>query len=61
MWGLSHDQLTPRDHFEMQLAEGELNHRLHELQRECMLLAERLPEAENAALTPIWASLKSAN
>jgi hypothetical protein len=57
VWGLSPDQLTPQDHFEMELAERELQLRLRDLQRECMLLAEQLPEAEKTPLEPIWAEL----
>ena len=58
VWGLAPDQLTPQDHFEMDLAWGELRLRLFELQRECMLLAESLSEPEKTELTPIWADLK---
>ncbi len=57
IWGLSAEQLTPHNHFEMELAERELQLRLHELQRECMLLAERLPLADKVALEPIWSEL----
>lgn len=57
VWGLSPDQLTPQDHFEMEMAEHELQLRLHELQRECMLLAEHLPQADRTPLEPIWAEL----
>ena len=58
VWGLAPDQLTPQDHFEMDLAWAELRLRLFELQRECMLLAESLSEPEKTELTPIWADLK---
>lgn len=58
VWGLSPEQLTPEDHFEMDLAGVELNQRLYELQRECMLLAENLTQAEKTELSPIWADLK---
>jgi hypothetical protein len=58
VWGLDREQLTPQDHFEMDLAGVELNLRLYELQRECMLLAENLTEAEKTELTPIWADLQ---
>jgi hypothetical protein len=58
VWGLAPDQLTPQDHFEMDLAWSELRLRLFELQRECMLLAESLSEPEKTELTPIWADLK---
>jgi hypothetical protein len=58
VWGLAPDQLTPQDHFEMDLAWSELRLRLFELQRECMLLAESLSEPEKTELTPIWADLQ---
>ncbi len=58
VWGLSPEQLTPEDHFEMDLAGVELNQRLYELQRECMLLAENLAQAEKTELSPIWGDLK---
>ena len=58
VWGLAPEQLTAQDHFEMELAGGELRERLYELQRECMLLAESLTEPEKTELTPIWADLK---
>jgi len=58
VWGLSPEQLTPEDHFEMDLAGVELNQRLYELQRECMLMAEGLNTAEKSELAPIWADLR---
>ncbi len=59
IWGLSPDELTENDHFEMSLAGKELHLRLAELQRECMLLAERLPPHYTQRLHPIWAGLIS--
>ena len=58
IWGLQPDQTTATDHFEMALAEAELRRRLMELERECMLLAENLTQAEKTELSPIWADLK---
>lgn len=58
VWGLQADQLTAQDRFEMALAGDELRRRLYELQRECMLLAEKLVEAEKTQIAPIWADLK---
>ena len=58
VWGVAPEDLTPQDHFEMDLAWGELRLRLFELQRECMLLAESLSEPEKTELTPIWADLQ---
>jgi hypothetical protein len=57
VWGLGPDELTEHDRFEMSLAGQELNLRLLELQRECMLLAERLPAHDTQRLQPIWAGL----
>ena len=59
VWGLQPDQVTRADQFEMEMAWSELRLRVHELQRECMLLAERLPEAERTTLEPIWADLNA--
>jgi HD domain len=57
VWGISSAQLTPIDHYEMHLATHELRLRLRDLQRECMLLAERISEADRDTLQPIWADL----
>lgn len=57
VWGIEPDQLTAHDRFEMSLASKELHLRLAELQRECMLLAERLPPHDTQRLQPIWAGL----
>ena len=43
------EQLTAQDRFEMTLAGSELRTRLYELQRECMLLAEKLGAEEKVA------------
>ena len=56
-WGLSHAQLTPRDKVELDLAAGELRQRQRELQRECLLLAERLPPNERNSISPLWEEL----
>lgn len=58
VWGLQANQLTAQDQFEMALAGDELRRHLYELQRECMLLAEKLIEAEKTELAPIWADLR---
>lgn len=57
VWGVEPDQLTENDRFEMSLAGKELYLRQAELQRECMLLAERLPPHDTQRLQPIWAGL----
>lgn len=60
VWDIRPEQLTDQDRFEMACARAELDQRLYELQRECMLLAENLGEAERATLSPIWAALQRA-
>lgn len=57
VWDIRPEQLTPADRFEMACACNELDQRLFELQRECMLLAENLTQAERTALSPIWDAL----
>lgn len=56
-WGLSHAQLTPHDKLELGLAASELRIRRRELQRECMLLAERLPASERDSIAALWEEL----
>jgi hypothetical protein len=56
-WGLEGSTLNPTERFELELADRELKQRLRELQRECMLLSERLGEAEKLRLQPLWQDL----
>ena len=56
-WGLDGTVLNPGERFELELADRELKQRLRELQRECMLLSERLGEAEKLRLQPLWQDL----
>jgi hypothetical protein len=56
-WGLDGGTLKPSERFELELADRELKQRLRELQRECMLLSERLGEAEKLRLQPLWQDL----
>jgi HD domain len=56
-WGLDGAVLNPKERFELEMADRELKQRLRELQRECMLLAERLGEAEKLRLQPLWQDL----
>jgi hypothetical protein len=61
VWGLAHAQLTPRDKVELDLAAGELRQRQRELQRECLLLAERLSPSERSSIAPLWEELLAPN
>lgn len=45
---------TAAERAEMTMAQGELHIRLRDLQRECMLLAERLGDVEKERLQPLW-------
>lgn len=56
-WGLDASQLSCQEAFELQLAGAELQQRLRALQRECMLLCERLGELEKNLLEPLWHGL----
>jgi hypothetical protein len=54
LWGAPAGPQTPAERTEMAMAHGELHIRLRDLQRECMLLAERLGDAEKQRLEPLW-------
>jgi hypothetical protein len=56
-WGLDAGQLSSQEAFELELAGLELQQRLRALQRECMLLSERLVESERKLLEPLWQGL----
>lgn len=58
VWDVRQHLLTEADRFEMACACKELDQHLYELARECMLLAEDLPLAEQGALAPLWAALE---
>lgn len=56
-WAMDQPNPSPSERFELEMANKELQQRLRELQRECMLLSERLGEAEKARLQPLWEGL----
>jgi hypothetical protein len=56
-WGVEGRKFDASERFELELADRELKQRLRELQRECMLLSERLGEAEKLRLQPLWQDL----
>lgn len=60
VWGASPTALTPPERAEMAMANRELNIRLRDLQRECMLLADRLGDAEKARMEPLWQGMLTA-
>jgi putative nucleotidyltransferase with HDIG domain len=57
IWGLDNEPLSAQVQFETEMAAIELRQHLHELQRECLLLAERLIVAEKVLLDPLWLGL----
>lgn len=53
-WGIDAADLRPRERFELELAGKELQQRLNQLQRECLLLSERLGQLEKTWVEPLW-------
>ena len=53
-WGMDSTELRPRELFELELAGKELQQRLNQLQRECLLLSERLGQLEKTWIEPLW-------
>ena len=53
-WGTDAADLSPSEAFMRELANHELQQRLHQLQRECLLLGERLGELEKTWIEPLW-------
>ena len=56
-WGLDPYSLNPREQIELEMASSELEFRLRSLQRESLLLGERLGESDMARLEPLWRGL----
>lgn len=53
-WGADVRELSRTEQFELALANKELQQRLNQLQRECLLLAERLGQLEKTWIEPLW-------
>jgi len=53
-WGVDPDCLSAKEQFDWELAGKELQQRLNQLQRECLLLGERLGELEKTWIEPLW-------
>jgi hypothetical protein len=60
-WGLGDAALSPKEIFELGLAGSELRLRLRNLQRECLLLAERMDTNERTRIEPLWRGLLEAD
>ena len=56
-WGLGAEELRAQEQFEIHMAGKELQQHLRELQRECLLMAERLDASEKALIEPLWQGL----
>ncbi|MGE5865763.1 MAG: HD-GYP domain-containing protein [Rhizobacter sp.] len=57
LWRVSSGDAPQAERFELELAHAELRLRLRSVQRECLLLSERLGEAEKLRLAPLWRGL----
>jgi HD domain len=57
LWALPNSQPQKHEQFELEMAGRELRQRFRELQRQCMLLAERLGPLEQSQLEPLWEGL----
>lgn len=53
-WGVEPKELSRTEKFELEMANKELKQRLTQLQRECLLLAERLGQIEKVSVEPLW-------
>jgi hypothetical protein len=53
-WGLSEEEFSERELLELDVGQRELGVRLRGLQRECVLLAEPLPQPQREHLAPLW-------
>ena len=53
-WGVNSGELNVEEQFDLVLANKELHQRLKQLQRECLLLSERLGELEKTWIEPLW-------
>ena len=58
-WGTDGADLSPSEAFMRELANHELQQRLNQLQRECLLLGERLGELEKTWIEPLWSDALS--
>ena len=57
IWGLDTQEHSAEEQFEIDMAGRELKQHLRELQRECLLLGERLTQVERETIEPLWDGL----
>lgn len=60
LWRVADGDAAPAERFELRLAEVELRQRMRSVQRECLLVSDRLGEAEKYRLEPLWSRLSAA-
>lgn len=56
-WGIDATELSDKEQFYVGMANKELQLRIRQLQRECLLLSERLGELERTSLQSLWTGL----
>jgi hypothetical protein len=61
LWAIPTSELLPQELFELELAERELRQRMRALQRECLLLSDRLAEGDKLLLQSLWQGLMDEN
>jgi hypothetical protein len=57
LWGVDASDLSDKEQFYVGMVSKELQLRIRQLQRECLLLSERLGELERTSLQSLWAGL----
>ena len=57
LWHVSAGEAPEAERFELELAHAELRQRMRSVQRECLLVSDRLGEAEKFRLAPLWRGL----
>jgi hypothetical protein len=57
LWHVSTGDAPEAERFELELAHAELRQRMRSVQRECLLVSDRLGETEKFRLAPLWKGL----
>ena len=57
LWRVSAGDAPQAERFELELAHVELRQRMRSVQRECLLVSDRLGEAEKFRVAPLWKGL----
>ena len=59
LWHVSTADVPAAERFELELASAELRQRMRSVQRECLLVSDRLGETEKFRVAPLWKGLMS--